>query len=122
MNPALQGFVKVLFQMVWADGMVSPNEVQAMIGILRRLGIPHPEIICLMDRNLTERPTDPAVPLDEIFEDRELQVEALKSVMTICMADGHMQPEILGYLEGTIIRMGVTASELEAIRKEALGN
>lgn len=122
MDPALQGSIKVLFQMVWADGVVSPNEVQAMIGILRRLGIPHPQIICLLDSNLTEKPTEPPVPLDQIFQDRDLQMEALKSVMTICMADGQMQPEILGYVEGTIIRMGVTAAELEEIRKGAMPN
>ena len=106
--------------MIWADGAVSANEVQAMIGILRRLELPHPEIICLLDRNLTEKPTEPPIPLDQIFQDREVQLEALKSVMTICMADGQMQPEILGYLEGTIIRMGITSAELEAIRQAAL--
>ena len=73
-----------------------------------------------MDRHLTEKPSAPPVPLDEIFEDRDLQMEAMKSVMTICMADGKMQPEILGYLEGSIIRMGITASELESIRKAAV--
>jgi hypothetical protein len=116
----MQGFIKVLFQMIWADGRVSPNEVHALFGVLRSLDIPHPKILCLMDQNLTQKPTEPPVPLDEIFKDRNLQMEALKSVMTICMADGKMQPEILGYLEGTIIRMGITASELEAIRKGAV--
>jgi uncharacterized tellurite resistance protein B-like protein len=120
MDPSLQGFVKVLFQMVWADGVVSSNEVQAMMSILRRLGLSHPQILCLMDQNLTEAPTEPPVPLDQIFQERAHQVEALKSVMTICMADGLMQPEILGYLEGTIIRMGITAAELEAIRSAAM--
>lgn len=119
MPPSLQGFVKVLFQMVWADGVVSPNEVRALLGIFRQIGIPHPQILCLMDQNLTTRPTEPPVPLDQIFQDRALQMEALKSVMTICMADGTMQPEILGYLEGTIIRMGISAEELESIRRAA---
>lgn len=119
MSPSIQGFIKVLFQMVWADGIVSPNEVQALLGIFRQMGIPHPQILCLMDQNLTTRPAEPPVPLDQIFQDRALQVEALKSVMRICMADGAMQPEILGYLEGTIIRMGISAEELESIRRAA---
>ncbi len=106
--------------MVWADEVVTPNEVTSVMGILRQLGLSHPEIICLMDRNLTEKPTEPPLPLDKIFQDRELQMEALKSVMKICLADGELQPEVLGYIEGTIIRMGVTAAELEAIRKEAM--
>jgi hypothetical protein len=120
MNPAFESFIKVIFQMVWADGVVSPNEVTAVIDILRRMGIPHPQMICLMDQHLTEKPTDPPVPLDQIFQDRNLQLEALKSVMKICLADGQMQPEILGYLEGTIIRMGITAPELDAIRRGAM--
>jgi hypothetical protein len=91
-----------------------------MLSILRRLGLSHPQILCLMDQNLTEQPTEPPVPLDQIFQERAHQLEALKSVMTICMADGQMQPEILGYLEGTIIRMGITAAELEAIRRAAM--
>lgn len=120
MNPAFENFVKVLFQMVWADGVVSPNEVQALVGIMKRMGIPHPQMLCLMDQNLTEKPTEPPVPLDEIFADKSLQLEALKAVMKICLADGQMQPEILGYLEGTIIRMGITAPELDAIRQGAM--
>ncbi|MGE0490077.1 MAG: hypothetical protein AB7S38_12795 [Vulcanimicrobiota bacterium] len=120
MNPALQGFVKILFQMVWADDVVTPNEVKAVTGVLRQLGLTHPQIVCMLDANLTEKPTDPPVPLDEIFEDRNFQLEALKSVMKICLADGRLQPEVQGYIEGTIIRMGVTASELEAIRQETM--
>lgn len=121
MDHAVQNFVKVLFQMVWADGVVSPNEVRAVMGTLRQMGFPHPQIITLLDKNLTEKPTESAVPLDQIFQDRNLQLEAIKSVMKICMADGEMQPEILGYLEGTMIRMGLSAPELEAIRRAAAG-
>ncbi len=122
MNPALEGFIRVLFQMVWADDVVTPNEVQAVMGILRQLGLSHPDILCLLDRNLTEKPSEPPVPLDQIFQDRELQMEALRSVMTVCLADGQLQPEVLGYIEGTIIRMGVTAAELEEIRHQAVAS
>lgn len=106
--------------MIWADGSVSPGQVHVLMGILRRMGIPHPQIICLMDQNLIKRPTEPPVTLDQIFVDRASLLEALKSVMAICLSDGLIQPEILGYLEGTIIRMGITASELEAIRLAAM--
>lgn len=121
MSPAIQQFIKVLFQVAWADEVVSPSEVQALMTTLRQLGIPLPEVISLMDRNLGRKPELPPTAIDEIFEDREVQLEALQLVMNICMADGCLQPEELGYLEGLVIRMGVTSTELEQIRKRAGG-
>ena len=121
MNSPLRRFIQVLFQVAWADDVISPDEVQALHRTLRQLGLTPPEIICLMDRNLTEKPLDPPEPLDQIFEDREVQMEALQSVMNLCLADGVLQPEELGYLEGLVLRMGLTAQELDAMRVKAGG-
>ena len=120
MTPELKGFIQILFQMVWADDVITPNEVECLLSTLQRLGLSHPEVVCLLDQNLTEKPTNPIASLDELFPNKEHQVQALKSVMKVCLADGKLQPEVMGYLEGNIIRMGVSAAELEEIRKAAL--
>ena len=117
---ALDKFIKALFQVAWLDDVISPGEVQALSTTLRRLGLPLPEVICLMDQHLCEKPQGEPVKPDELFGDRSTQMEALQSLMNVCMADGALQPEEMGYLEGLIIRMGVTRSELETLRKNAM--
>lgn len=116
---AFDNFIKALFQVAWLDDVISPGEVHALSTTLKRLGLPLPEIICLMDQNLTEKPEGEPMKPDELFGDRAVQMEALQSLMNICMADGSIQAEEMGYLEGLIIRMGVTQSELETLRRNA---
>lgn len=120
MSRELKSFIQILFQMVWADGVVTSNEVASLLETLQKLGLSHPEVICLLDQNLTEKPTASPPPIHEIFPDKGRQMQALTTVMRVCLADGKLQPEVLGYLEGNIIRMGVSAEELESIRKAAL--
>lgn len=113
--------IKALFQVVWVDDVVSPHEAKALADVLRKLGVSPPEIICLLDENLSQPPTDQEpVPLEQVFTDRAEQMEAMQALMTVCFSDGQIKPEQLGYIEGLVVRMGLTSSELETLRQKAM--
>ncbi len=113
--------VKALFHMAWLDEVVTPHEVRALTSVLRQLGYSLPEVLHLLDSHLCERPKDLDLrPLDEIFRERDIQLQALQALMTVCFSGGQIHPEQIGYIEGLILRMGLTAEELELLRQNAL--
>ena len=115
------GLLRALFHMVWADDIVSPEEVAALNVILRKFGYPLSEIICIFDQNLSEPPEDRSpVRLEELFESREDQKKALQALMTVCFSTGGIDPEQVGYIEGLVVRMGLSAQELEELRQQAM--
>lgn len=113
--------MKALFQLIWADDVVSPNEVQALTTVLSRLGFSTPEVICLLDGNLAAPPAARTpLPLDQIFGPRRPSEEELKLLLAICFSEGSIQPEQVGYIEGLILRLGLSAGDLERMRLEAV--
>lgn len=107
--------------MVWADDVVSPNEVQALTTVLLGLGYTLPEVICLLDSNLAAPPparTD--LPLDQLFAQKRPSDRELRLLLAICFSEGAIQPEQVGYIEGLILRLGLGADDLERLRQEAL--
>lgn len=113
--------VAALFQLVWADDVVSPREVQALSAVLTRLGFTPPEVICLLDTHLAAPPpTKTNLPLNQIFTSRPPSREELKLLLTICFSEGSIQPEQIGYIEGLILRLGLSAVDLESLRAEAV--
>lgn len=116
----MNDLVQALFQMVWADNVVSPEEVSALAAVLRKLGYSLPEIICLLDENLSQPPDEaPPLMIEHLFESREDQKKALEALMSICFSTGSIGPEQVGYIEGLVIRMGLNADELEELRRNA---
>jgi hypothetical protein len=116
----MNGLEQALFQMVWADDIVSPEEVRALFVVLREMGYSLPEVICLLDQNLSEPPEEsPPLMLDHLFENRDDQKRALQALMTICFSTGSIGPEQIGYIEGLVVRMGLTADELDDLRQKA---
>jgi hypothetical protein len=113
--------VRGLFQLVWADDVVSPNEVHALTTVLLRLGFSLPEVICLLDANLAAPPpARTALPLDQLFASRRPSEEELKLLLAVCFSEGSIQPEQIGYIEGLILRLGLRADDLERLRDEAM--
>lgn len=113
--------IKALFQVVWADEVVSPEEARALTNVLRKLGLSAPEVICLLDQNLSQPPEDrEPVPLDQVFTDKAQQMAAMQALMTVCFSGGQIKPEQVGYIEGLVIRMGLDAQELESLRNKAV--
>jgi hypothetical protein len=113
-----EDLVRGLFHLVWADDVVSPNEVHALTTILQRLGFALPEVICLLDANLAAPPA--ALPLDQIFASTRPTDDELRLLLAICFSEGAIQPEQIGYIEGLILRLGLSASDLERLRREAV--
>ena len=117
-----EALVKGLFQLVWADDVVSPNEVHALTAVLLRLGFSLPEVICLLDGNLAAPPPNRTnLPLDQIFANHRPSEEELKLLLAICFSEGTIQPAQIGYIEGLILRLGLSAEDLERLRADALG-
>lgn len=123
MGDSTHGLIKALFHMVWADGVVSPEEVEALTSILKQFGFSLADIICLFDENLSEPPKDLSpVRLDEWFENREDQKRALLALMKVCFSTGSIDADQIGYIEGLVVRMGLSAQELEELRQMAMGS
>lgn len=121
MSESMRGLLKVLYQMAWADGIISPDEVKALTSVLRQLGFPLSEIVCLLDENLSEPPKDnKPVHLEALFPEKNARMAALQALMTVCFSEGAIQPEQVGYIEGLVIRMGLSASDLELLRQNAM--
>lgn len=117
----MNGLEQALFQMVWADDVVTPEEVRALSVVLRQMGYSLPEVICMLDENLSKPPEEtPPLMIDHLFETLEEQKVALQALMTICFSTGHIGPEQVGYIEGLVVRMGLTAEELEELRQNAM--
>lgn len=115
------GLVQALFQMAWADDIVTPEEVEALTTVLRKLGFSLSQVICLLDQNLSEPPSESApLVLENLFENREDQKTALQHLMTVCFSTGSIDPEQVGYIEGLVVRMGLGAEELEELRQRAV--
>ena len=123
MGDSTHGLIQALFHMVWADGVVSPEEVEALTSILKQFGFSLADIICLLDQHLSEPPEDLApVRLDEWFESRDDQKRALLALMKVCFSTGSIDAEQIGYIEGLVVRMGLSAQELEELRQMAMGS
>lgn len=121
MSESIQGLLKALFHMAWADGVVSPDEVQTLTSVLRQLGFSLADTICLLDKNLSKPPADNSpVQLEQLFPDRPSRMAALQALMTVCFSDGAIQPEQVGYIEGLVIRMGLGYDDLEQLRQNAM--
>lgn len=117
----MNGLVQALFQMAWSDNVVSPQEVSTLTSVLRNLGYSLPEVICLLDKNLSQPPEEsPPLMLDHLFATREEQMQALQALMTVCFSTGKIGPEQIGYIEGLVVRMGLSAEELEELRRKAI--
>ncbi len=121
LNRKHEELVQGLFQLVWADDVVSPNEVQALTTVLLRLGFSLPEVIELLDSRLAAPPAQRTnLPLDQLFAHHRPSEDELKLLLAICFSEGSIQPEQVGYIEGLILRLGLGADELERLRLEAL--
>lgn len=113
--------VEGLFQLVWADDVVSPNEVQALTAVLLHLGFSLPEVICLLDSHLAAPPpARTSLPLDQLFSHRLPNEEELKLLLAVCFSEGSIGPEQIGYIEGLILRLGLSAEDLERLRWQAM--
>ena len=123
MADSTHGLIKALIHMVWADNIVSPEEVEVLMSLLREFGFSLPEIICLLDEKLAEPPQDwSPVKLEDWFESREDQKRALQALMKVCFSTGKIDPEQVGYIEGLVVRMGLSAQELQELRSQAVGS
>lgn len=121
MNFQHESLVKGLFQLIWADDVVTPNEVEALVTVLTHLGYSLPETICLLDAQLAAPPPSKTdLPLDQLFGPNLPSREELKLLLMIGFSEGSIGPEQLGYIEGLILRMGLTSAELEELRVEAM--
>ena len=121
MSQSIDGLVKALFHLTWADGVVSPEEVRTLTSVFRQLGFPLSEVICLLDQNLSTPPADTSpVQLDLLFPDQASRMAALQMLMTVCFSEGSIQPEQVGYIEGMVIRMGIDYNDLEKLRQNAM--
>ncbi len=76
----------------------------------------------MLDSQLAAPPASrTALPLDQLFAHQRPGEDELKLLLAICFSEGTIQPEQVGYIEGLILRLGLTADDLERLRREALG-
>ena len=106
--------------MAWADGRVDGREVELISSLLEQMGMPLAQRVAMMDEALDHRPEAPP-DLDSSLQDGEARIHVLQAMVSLCFADQQPHPEELRILGDLAIRWGVSADQLDAMRRQATG-
>ena len=119
MNSVQLEVAKGLFQLAWADGSVQEQEVHLIAGLLQRMGVSMAERLAMMDEALS-LPFSALPDLDAVLPNRESRMAVMNQLVSVCFADGAAHPGEIEILGNLALRWGVTAEELEELRRKAL--
>ena len=104
--------------MAWVDGTVDVREVEVIAALLERAGVPVVERLAMMDRELSHPPSDARFPAE--LDDPAARRSALQNLVQLCFADGQTHPEELRLIGDLALSWGVSADELDSMRRQAL--
>ena len=116
MEPAEREIIKTLIQIVWADGQVDDRERDILGKMLAQLDLSH-EDLREVGQMMTEAPESPelAAVLSKSKAERR---DAMKVMMAMAMANGHLNPPEMRYVQATASKLDISREELEEIRLE----
>ena len=109
---------QLMFRLAWADGQVKPAEVDLIASLLEKRGVQLAQRLAWMDEGLSQPPTT-STPPDSMTE--QARLESMEGLIGLCFADGESHVEELNVLADLALRWGVSAAQLEELRRRALG-
>ncbi|MBN9414248.1 MAG: TerB family tellurite resistance protein [Candidatus Eremiobacteraeota bacterium] len=107
---------QMLFRLAWADGVVKQSEVDLIADLLTQKGIGLAQRLALMDQGLSHPPG--SVSLEAPMSEHE-RLQCMDALVKVCFADGHPQPAELTLLGDLALRWGISANQLEQLRRKS---
>ncbi len=107
-----------LFRLAWANGKVEQLEVDMLSFLMQEAGIPLGQRLALLDAGLSQPPKE-SPGADQLGPSE--RVQTMRALVQLCFADHHPHPKELELLGDLAMRWGISAEQLDHLRREALG-
>ncbi len=107
---------QLLFRLAWADGQVKPCEVELISSLLQQRGVALAQRLAWMDQGLSQPPT--SISMEAPMSEQQ-RLECMEALVKLCFADGQAQGPETVLLGDLALRWGVTADQLELLRRKA---
>ncbi|MBS2035587.1 TerB family tellurite resistance protein [bacterium] len=107
---------QMLFRLAWADGQVKASEVDIIADLLEKRGVGLAQRLAWMDQGLSQPPS--SISMEAVMSEHE-RLECMEALVKLCFADGQSQPAELSLLGDLAVRWGISANQLEMLRRKA---
>ncbi len=107
---------QMLFRLAWADGVVKPSEVDLIGDLLEQKGVGLAQRLAWMDHGLSQPPS--SVSMDAPMSEHD-RLQCMEALVKVCFADGQPQPAELSLLGDLAVRWGISANQLELLRRKS---
>ena len=111
--------MKTLAEMAWADGKVTEEEKALLFSVCLQMGAP-PEEAEELKEALGQPSQTSEGDLKEALPDKASRLNVMRILMTMSFIDGALDFAEFDVIEGKAKELGLTADELETLRREAL--
>ena len=111
--------MKTLAEMAWADGKVTEEEKALLFSVCLQMGAT-PEEAEELKEALGQPSQTSEGDLKEALPDKASRLNVMRILMTMSFIDGALDFAEFDVIEGKAKELGLTADELEPLRREAL--
>ena len=111
--------MKTLAEMAWADGKVTEEEKALLFSVCLQMGAT-PEEAEELKEALGQPSQTSEGDLKEALPDKASRLNVMRILMTMSFIDGALDFAEFDVIEGKAKELGLTAVELETLRREAL--
>ena len=111
--------MKTLAEMAWADGKVTEEEKALLFRVCLQMGAT-PEEAEELKEALGQPSQTSEGDLKEALPDKASRLNVMRILMTMSFIDGALDFAEFDVIEGKAKELGLTADELETLRREAL--
>ena len=111
--------MKTLAEMAWADGKVTEEEKALLFSVCLQMGAT-PEEAEELKEALGQPSQTSEGDLKEALPDKASRLNVMRILMTMSFIDGALDFADFDVIEGKAKELGLTADELETLRREAL--
>ena len=111
--------MKTLAEMAWADGKVTEEEKALLVSVCLQMGAT-PEEAEELKEALGQPSQTSEGDLKEALPDKASRLNVMRILMTMSFIDGALDFAEFDVIEGKAKELGLTADELETLRREAL--
>ena len=111
--------MKTLAEMAWADGKVTEEEKALLFSVCLQMGAT-PEEAEELKEALGQPSQTSEGDLKEALPDKASRLNVMRILMTMSFIDGALDFAEFDVIEGKAKELGLTADELETLRREAL--
>jgi hypothetical protein len=116
MHPYADSIAAICVASAWSDGQITDMEKQALDRILVRLGFARPEVMRRIGEALEKGPSGESI---YVPEDRQSQKEYMQYALTVCLADGQLNPPTIKFLAELANFLSIPKGLLEELKQQS---